>query len=144
MDRHLAAVEMRNGAGKRAFPFKAQVAVAGLHWQPRHFGRCKARAVQVELGVAEPVAPSRRPPHQLGPQHVAIEGVRALPVRYVNDAMVELDWQCHEASWSRQVLVAASTGRGKQWSRHVLVPSSAADKRAGSSAIGTDATSKKF
>src|SRR3954454_5291666 len=79
MDRHLATVEMRDGVCNRAFPFKAQVAVAGLDRQPRHLGRCEARAVQIELGVAEPVAPSRWPPHQLGPQNVAIEGVRALP-----------------------------------------------------------------
>ena len=71
MDRHFATVEMPDRVCDRAFPFKAQVAVAGLDRQPRHLGRCEARAVKVELGVAETVAPSRWPPHQLGPQHVA-------------------------------------------------------------------------
>src|SRR5258708_12711 len=100
MDRHVAVAEMRDGLCDGAFPFKTQVAVAGLDRQPRHLGGCEAWAMQVELSIAEPVAPSRRPSHQLGSQHVAIEGVRALPVGHVDDAMVELDWQCHERSRS--------------------------------------------
>src|SRR5262245_62524354 len=87
---------MRDGVRDRAFPFEAEVAVARLHRQPRHLGGREARAMQIELGVAEPVAPSRWPPHQLRPKHIAIERVGTLPVGDMDDAVVELDRQCHE------------------------------------------------
>ena len=91
MDRHLAAAKMRDRISDRPFPFETQVAVAGLDRQPRHLGRLEARAMQVELGIAEAVGPAVRPLDQLGAEHVSIERVRALPIGDMHDAVVEGD-----------------------------------------------------
>src|SRR5215813_10670226 len=48
-DGDAAAAEMRDRVGDRAHPLEAEVAVAGLHRQPRDLGRFDARAVYVEL-----------------------------------------------------------------------------------------------
>ena len=51
-----------------------------------------AGAVAVELGVAEAIGPAVVLPDQLGTQHVAVERVGALPIRDVDDAMIELQF----------------------------------------------------
>src|SRR6266508_2320134 len=73
------------------------MALADLNRQPRHFCRRDAGAVQVELGLAEPIGPSVLAFHQLGAQHVAIKRVRPLPIANMNHAVVELHRQFHAA-----------------------------------------------
>jgi hypothetical protein len=47
--------------------------------------------MQVELRGAETIGPALRAANELGPQHIAIERVRALPVGDMHDAVVEGD-----------------------------------------------------
>src|SRR5262249_3006910 len=53
LDLDAAAAEMGDGVGDRSRPFEAEIAVARLHRQPRDLGRLHARAMHVELLVAE-------------------------------------------------------------------------------------------
>jgi hypothetical protein len=98
MDRNPAALEMADRVGNRTGPFETEIAVAGLHRQPRHLGGMKARAMQVELRRTEAVGPALRTANELGAEHVAIERVRALPIGDVHDAVIEGDGKHHRSS----------------------------------------------
>src|SRR5262249_10414830 len=91
VDRDTAALKVDDGVGNRPVPLEAEVAVAWLHWKPRHLGGMKARSMQIELRTAEPVGPPLRAPNELGAEHIAVERVRALPVRDMDHAVVERD-----------------------------------------------------
>src|SRR5207253_2868675 len=91
MDRNPAALEMADRVGNRTGPFETEIAVAGLHGQPRHLGGMKAGAVQIELRRTEAVGPALRAANELGAEHVVIERVRALPIGDVHDAVIEGD-----------------------------------------------------
>src|SRR6266702_687234 len=91
IDGNAATLKVGDGVGNRPVPLEAEVAVARLDRKPRHLGRMKARSMQVELRNAEPIGPPLRAPNELGAEHVAVERVRALPVRDVHHAVVERD-----------------------------------------------------
>src|SRR5215468_11166421 len=91
VDRDPATLKVGDGVGNRPVPLEAEVAVARLDRQPRHLGRMKARSMQIELRGAEPTGPALRAPNELGAEHIAVERVRALPVRDVHHAVVERD-----------------------------------------------------
>src|SRR5665213_388579 len=95
MDRHVVLVQMLDGAFDWAIPFKTEIAVAGLHRQTRDLGGADALAVDVELLVTEAISPANRALHQLGAHDVAIEGVGAIPVGDMDDAVVELGGNSH-------------------------------------------------
>src|SRR5690242_21893290 len=80
---------MLDGALDRPVPHEAQVAVARLHGMvgvepvepgPVHVQLPAVEAVVTERGIALV---------DLGPEHVAVEGVRALPVRDGDHAVVD-------------------------------------------------------
>jgi hypothetical protein len=56
------------------------------------------RPVAVQLRLPEAVGEALPDRHNLGPEHVAVEDVRALPVRDMDDAMIEGDGQRHRHS----------------------------------------------
>src|SRR5262249_57317968 len=91
VDRDTATLKVGDGVGNRPAPLEAEVAVARLDRKPRHLGRMKARSMQIELRGAEPIGPPLRAPNELGAEHIAVERVRALPVRDVHHAVVEGD-----------------------------------------------------
>src|SRR5262245_13301151 len=91
VDRDAAALKVDDGVGNRPIPLEAEVAVARLDRKARHLGRMKARSMQIELRGAEPIGPALRAPNKLGAEHVAVEHVRALPVRDMHHAVVECD-----------------------------------------------------
>src|SRR5215471_4750541 len=91
VDWHAAALKVDDGVGNRPIPLEAEVAVARLDRKARHLGRMKARSMQIELGGAEPIGPALRAPNKLGAEHIAVERVRALPVRDMDHAVVECD-----------------------------------------------------
>src|SRR6516162_10258070 len=93
LDRYPAAPEVRDRVGNGSIPFEAQIAVPRLDRQARHFGRMHAWSMQIELRRAEAVCPSLPAANEFGAQHVAIEGVRALPVGDMHDAVIESDRQ---------------------------------------------------
>jgi hypothetical protein len=70
-------------------PFETQIAVAGLHRQPRDLSRLYARAMHVELSVAETVCKTNGPCDEFGTHHLDVKLVRALPFADVNDAVIE-------------------------------------------------------
>src|SRR6516165_10792636 len=100
VNRDPAALKVGDGVRNRPVPLEAEVAVAGLDRKPRHLGRVKARPMQIELRGAEPVGPALRTPNELGAEHIAVECVRALPVRDMDHAVVEGDGQWHGHSSS--------------------------------------------
>src|ERR1700691_4995989 len=53
LDANTATIERGDGIGDRPYPFEAQVAVARCHRQPLHLRGLAARAMNVELLVAE-------------------------------------------------------------------------------------------
>src|SRR5262249_40220603 len=79
----------------RTFPLEADIAVAGLHRQARHDHAAHPGPVKIELGIAEPVGKKLPARHYLGAHHIAIEGIGALPVGDVDDAVVEFDGKGH-------------------------------------------------
>src|SRR6185437_2808711 len=85
--------------------------VARLHWQPCHFRRLYAGAVDIELLVAEPVSPADRPRHQFSAHDVAVKPVGALPVRHVNHTVIEprRDHHCFTLSSALAARVRAPT-----------------------------------
>src|SRR5262249_48064645 len=91
VDRDTAALKMGDGVGNRPVPLEAEVAVARLHGKPRHLGWMKARSMQIELRRAETIGPPLRASNELGAEHIAVERVRALPVRDMYHAVVERD-----------------------------------------------------
>ena len=91
VDRDAAALKVDDGVGDRPIPLEAEVAAARLDRKARHLGRMKARSMQIELRGAEPVGPALRAPNKLGAEHIAVEHVRALPVRDMHHAVVECD-----------------------------------------------------
>src|SRR5262245_61018454 len=91
VDRDTATLKVGDGVGNRPAPLEAEVAVARLDRKPRHLGRMKARSMQIELRGAEPIGPRLRAPNELGAEQIAVERVRALPVRDVHHAVVERD-----------------------------------------------------
>src|SRR5439155_27296674 len=91
----VAALESDNGISDRPVPTKARIAVARRDRQPRHLGRMKARAMQVELRGAETISPAVRAPDEFGTQHGMVERVRALPVGDMHHAMVEANRKRH-------------------------------------------------
>src|SRR5689334_2293346 len=75
-------------------PLEAQIAAARHHGEPRHrLGRGTVnRTVHVQLLAAEAVhRDAIRVTDELGPEHVAIEGVGARSIGYVNHTVVEGD-----------------------------------------------------
>src|SRR6266478_8419917 len=110
VDRDPAALEVGDGVGNRPVPLEAEIAVAGLDRKPRHLGRMKAGPVQIELRRAEPVGPALRTPNELGAEHIAVERVRALPVRDMYHAVVEGDGQWHGHSSSAGGVAAHEKG----------------------------------
>src|SRR6516162_7593506 len=100
VDRDPATLKVGDGVGNRPVPLEAKVAVARLDRKPRHLGRMKARSMQIELRGAEPIGPPLRAPNELGAEHIAVERVRALPVRDVHHAVVERDGERHGRSSS--------------------------------------------
>src|SRR5215213_3789954 len=105
VDRDVVVLQMRNGVLDRTRPLKAQIAVAGLHRQARHLGRADALAVDVELLIAEAVGPADWPLHQLRAHHIAVEGIGPLPVRDMDDAVIEICGNSHpELSYPPSVL----------------------------------------
>src|SRR4029077_10800449 len=91
----LAAAGVRPPTADRPLPFEAKVRVAGLHREARDLDRGEARAMQIELGVAEAIGKAARPRDQLCAEHLVVERVRALPVGNMDDAVIKLDRQCH-------------------------------------------------
>src|SRR4051812_13831891 len=89
LDLDAVLAQMLRGVLDRAVPGPAQVAPAGRDRDARDRRRVDARAVQVELRVAEAVAEPVADRHDLGAQHVAVERVGALPVGDVDDTVVE-------------------------------------------------------
>src|SRR5262249_17706439 len=89
VDRDMAALKVGDGVRNRPVPLEAQIAVARLDRKPRHLGRVKARPMQIELHGAEPVGPAPRTPNELGAEHIAVERIRALPIRDMDHAGVE-------------------------------------------------------
>ncbi len=91
----VVGAQMLHGFLDRAGPDEAEVGVSGTH----RLGRDQAAdvgvgAVDVQAlvaeGVGEPAGPDR---HDLGAEDIAVEGVRALPVAYRDDDVVEPDAQ---------------------------------------------------
>src|SRR5260370_22007091 len=52
LDRHLVTSEMCDGVGDRAFPFETDIAVAGLHRQPRYAHAAHAGSAKIELPIS--------------------------------------------------------------------------------------------
>src|SRR5215472_14495136 len=101
LDRHPVTRKMCNGIADRALPFEADVAIAGLHRKARHDHPAHARSMKIELGIAEPISKKFPARHHLGADDVAIEGIRALPIGDVDDAVVKFNRQTHGMrSWS--------------------------------------------
>src|SRR6516162_574579 len=111
VNRDPAALKVGDGVRNRPVPLEAEVAVAGLDRKPRHLGRVKARPMQIELRGAEPVGPVLRTPNELGAEHIAVERVRALPVRDMDHAVVEGDGQWHGHSSSAGGIAAHKRSR---------------------------------
>src|SRR5262245_61154615 len=91
VDRDTAALKVDDGVGNRPIPLEAEVAIARLDRKARHLSRMKARSMQIELRGAEPIGPALRAPNKLGAEHIAVQRVRALPVRDMHHAVVECD-----------------------------------------------------
>src|SRR5271169_4800456 len=88
---------MRDSAFDWPLPFEAEIAVAGLHRQSSYFCRFHAGPMHVELLVAEAVGKADRTRHQFGAHHLRIEFVRALPLRDMDYAVIELGRHRHIA-----------------------------------------------
>src|ERR1700730_3460992 len=110
VDRDPAALKVGDSIRKRPVPLEAEIAVARLDRKPRHLGWMKARPMQIELRRAEPVGPALRTPNELGAEHIAVERVRALPVRNMYHAVVEGDGQWHGHSASAGGVAAHEKG----------------------------------
>src|SRR5690242_2074654 len=80
---------MRDRLLDRAVPFETEIAVAGLHRQPRHLRRMDAGPMHVELAVAEAVGKAHRAGDQLGTHNLDVKFVRARPVRDMDDAVIQ-------------------------------------------------------
>ena len=84
-----------HGLADRAVPQEAEVAVSGPDRFARDRVRLDARSVDVQLPIAEAVV--AEPVIllvNLSTEHIAIEGVRALPIGHGNHAVVDDDaWQ---------------------------------------------------
>src|SRR6185437_901274 len=121
LDRDIVGLQMRDRISDWSLPFEAEIAVAGLHRQPRHFRRLDAGTVHVELLVAETIGPAGWPLHQFRAHHLGIKPVRPLPLRDVNDAMIEFDGRHARITppWPKAPRPASQSGRprGKQKSR---------------------------
>ena len=77
-------------AGRRSTrPSGSRRGCAGRDGLARARPAARARAVHAELLIAEPVRPPGAARDKLGAEHVAIEGVRALPVGDCDDRVVE-------------------------------------------------------
>ena len=90
LDNDAVRREMLNRPCDRAGPAEAEIRVPRPHRVGRARVRCRARPVDVELLVAEPVriATLLQLEH-LGTEHVAVEAVRPLPVGDGDHAVVE-------------------------------------------------------
>jgi hypothetical protein len=82
----------------RPRPNKAQIAVAGCD-RHRRTEAVEAGTVHVQLPVAEPVAAGPLVALlDLGAEDVAVEGVRPLPVRHGDDAVVDPQAEAQRAT----------------------------------------------
>jgi hypothetical protein len=84
-------LQMRNRAFDRAGPDKADVAISGLHRQPRHRVRRKSRSVTIQLYVTEPVRISLAAFDHFHAEDARVKIVRSLPVRNMDDAVIKSD-----------------------------------------------------
>src|SRR5262245_28487961 len=117
---------MRDRILDRPGPLETEIAVAGLHREPRHLRGMEAWPMQVELRGAEAIGPAGRALHQLGAEHAAVERIGALPVRNMHDAMVKCDRKRHRSSpepwveWDKMIPATRevngwSTARSSNW-----------------------------
>src|SRR5262249_34000191 len=93
LDVHAPLAQMRYGVLDPPRPYEAQVAVPGSHRDAGHVvAGVHARPVDVELGPGAAVDPPPRPAlDDFRAQHLAVEGVRPLPIRDGDDAVIERD-----------------------------------------------------
>src|SRR3989442_1091293 len=89
LDRNAVAVQVFDRAGDRAVPFEAQVAVPRRHRHTRDHRWTNARAMHIELLLADAVSEAPIDLYDLDTEHVSIESVRADEVAHRDHDVVE-------------------------------------------------------
>ena len=88
-DRDRVRLKVSDGFFDRALPLEAQVAAARRHWNARVRFAVLARAVDIQLFVAEAIGPTIGKSHKLGAQDVAIKLIGTFPIGDGDNAMIK-------------------------------------------------------
>jgi len=83
--------QMPDGIFDRPRPFEAQVASTWRNRKPCDRSRRRSGTVNIELCLSKAINPGRSGRHHLRPKDIMVEGVGSLPVRDVDNAVIELD-----------------------------------------------------
>jgi hypothetical protein len=83
--------QMPDGIFDRPRPFEAQVASTWRNRKPCDRSGRQSGTVNIELCLSKAINPGRSSRHHLRPKDIMVEGVGSLPVRDVDNAVIELD-----------------------------------------------------